>query len=221
MEGNRAPNKDWLPYVLPIALFLAITFAEGKAPEYYVWIYFAKIIVVVGALIWAKPTWRDIQYDPKLVVKSVVLGLILFAVWVGIEKYLNYPHMGDRSAYNPFEKIPDAGLRTAFIAVRFLGLVLVVPFMEELFWRSFFLRYASNSKFSSLPIGTHNEAGALIACLIFAGSHPEWISAFIFAVALTILVGRTKSIFACFVTHAATNLALGIYVMSTGSWHLW
>lgn len=204
-----------------MALFLGITYAEGKDPEHYVWIYFAKIAVVVAALIWARPTWKDIKWEPKQIPLAAVLGLVLFAVWVGIEKYIQYPHLGDRSAYNPWEKVSDPALRSAFVAVRFFGLVLVVPFMEELFWRSFGLRYATQTDFKALPIGKFSMAGALITCAIFAIAHPEWAPALIFAAAMTVLVSRTQSVFACFVAHLMTNLALGIYVVTQGAWALW
>ena len=204
-----------------MALFLGITFAEGQFPANYVFIYFIKVVVVLAALIWAKPTWRDMKFEPKLIPIGVAAGLILFAIWVGIEKVLPYPHLAQRTGYNPFEKIPDASLRSAFIAVRFFGLALLVPFMEELFWRSFGLRYASQTEFKSLEIGSFTRNGALLCCGVFALSHPEWIPALIFAGAMTALVYKTKSIFVCFVAHAITNLALGIYVVTQGAWALW
>jgi uncharacterized protein len=203
-----------------MALFLGITYAEGQVPENYVWVYFVKIILVVAALFWARPTWKDIKWEPKLIPLAVGLGLVLFGVWVGIER-VAYPHIGDRSAYNPWEKISDASLRSAFIAVRFFGLVLVVPLMEELFWRSFGLRYATQTDFKALPIGTFSMTGAVITCAIFALSHPEWAPALVFAAAMTVLVWKTQSIFACLVAHAVTNLALGIYVVTQGAWTLW
>ncbi len=204
-----------------MALFLGMTYAEGQSPANYVTIYFAKIVVVLAALIWARSTWKDIKFDAKQIPLAVIAGLVLFVVWVGIEKYLKYPHIGDRTAYNPFEKIPDDGLRTAFIAVRFFGLALLVPFMEELFWRSFGLRYASQTDFKSLNIGSFTMTGAAICCAVFAFSHPEWLPALVFAAAMTSMVWKTKSVFACFVAHVVTNLALGIYVVTQGAWSLW
>lgn len=204
-----------------MALFLGITALEGQIPNYYVWVYFAKVVVVVAALIWAKPTWKDLKFEPKWIPVAVAVGLLLFAAWVGIESYLSYPHLGERTGYNPWEKIPDEGMRMAFIGVRFFGLVLLVPLMEELFWRSFMLRFATQTDFRSLAIGTFSLAGAAITCGLFALAHPEWIPAFLFAAALAALVRYTKSIFACFVAHLVTNLSLGIYVLTERAWALW
>jgi uncharacterized protein len=220
LQNVRKTLPDWLPYVLPMALYLGIIYIEGKAPEQYVWLYFAKIILVVGALIWARPTWKDVKWEPKFIPIATILGLVLCAIWIGFER-VSYPHIGDRIGYNPWEKIPDTGLRSVFVAVRFFGLVLVVPFMEELFWRSFGLRYATQTDFKALPIGKFSLTGAAIICALFAVEHPEWAPALIFAAAMAILLSKTKSIFACFVAHAVTNLALGIYVVTQGAWTLW
>lgn len=218
---TRKSIPDWLPYVLPMALFLGITALEGNWPERYVAIYIAKIVVVAGALVWAKATWKDIRWQPRLIPVSVACGLALFAIWVGIELALKYPHLGERSAFNPFEKVPDDSLRMLFICSRFIGLVLIVPFMEELFWRSFLLRFATQTDFKALPIGTFSLVGGAITCALFALAHPEWLPALIFAAAMAALVWKTKSIFACFVAHATTNLALGVYVITERAWGFW
>lgn len=218
---EQKSQSNWLPYVLPIGVFLAVTMAEGQFPDDYVWVYFAKIILTGGALIWARSTWSDIKWTPKYIPISIILGVALCAIWIAIEEFVPYAHMGERTAYNPFEKIPDEGLRMAFISVRMFGLVLLVPFMEELFWRSFALRFATHPEFQLLKIGQFTLTAAATVCVLFALAHPEWLPALIYAVALTILVGRTKSIFACFVTHLVTNLSLGIYVLTQGAWKYW
>lgn len=221
MRSETKSSKEWVPYTLPIAIFLGVTFLEGQYPKAYVPIYFAKIALVICALIWARSTWKDVKWEPKYLPLGVVVGLVLFGVWIGLEKYVHYPHMGDRTAYNPWEQIPDAGMRSAFLAVRFFGLVLLVPFMEEIFWRSFGFRYGSRSDFNVLPVGSGTEAGALLSVIAFALAHPEWLSALIFGAVTTYVVWRTKSLFACVVIHVVTNLALGIYVVTTGAWALW
>ncbi|MFI5385241.1 MAG: CAAX prenyl protease-related protein [Fimbriimonadales bacterium] len=221
MENPYKSVPDWAPYGLPMALFLGLTYAEGRYPENYVWIYFVKIATVLAALIWVRPTWGDIRWETKLIPLATAVGLLLFLVWVGVERAIVYPHLGNRSSYNPWAMIYGQGLRSAFLAARFFGLVLLVPFMEELFWRSFGLRYATQTDFKALPIGKFSRTGALLTCAVFALSHPEWAPALIFAAAMTILVWKTKSIFACIVAHAVTNLALGVYVVTQGVWTLW
>jgi len=56
---------------------------------------------------------------------------------------------------------------------------------------------------------------------LFTLSHPEWLAAAIFALALCFLVRLTKNLFACILCHATTNLLLGIFVLHTGQWQYW
>lgn len=218
---NRLPA--WAPYVVPIALFMAFTAGlEGNFESQYPLIYIAKVAVVTLALVLFRGTWKDLVPNGKMVLPAVVVGLAVFALWVGIENNVPYPHfLGERMAYNPFEKITDPGLRTAFLAFRFFGLVLMVPLMEELFWRSFLIRFASNPEWQSLKIGEFTMQGFAIVAGLFAAAHPEWLVALITAVAYGLLLKQTKSVFACFVAHAVTNLALGIYVVTQAQWKFW
>ena len=45
------------------------------------------------------------------------------------------------------------GTVTVLIAVRLMGAAVVVPVMEELFWRSFLMRYLINPDFRAVPMG--------------------------------------------------------------------
>ncbi|MGI8922949.1 MAG: CAAX prenyl protease-related protein [Fimbriimonadales bacterium] len=205
-----------------MAIFLGITALEGQLEEHYVWIYFVKVLLTGAALFYFRETWKDIRFEPKWIVPSVVVGLTLCAVWIWVDKNVAYPHfLGSRTGFNPYEKIADDGLRSVFLAVRFIGLVLLVPIMEELFWRSFVVRYASKPDFWTLPIGTFTWTGFAIMVGLFAAAHSEWLVAAIFAAAMGLLVKYSKSIFACIVAHAVTNLALGIYVVTQGDWKYW
>lgn len=204
-------------------LFLAITAGlEGRFPEQYPQIYIGKVVLVTLALIFFRQTWRDFRIDWRVAPIAVLVGLAVFGIWVWVENNIAYPHfLGERTAYNPFEKIPDESMRWTFLAFRFFGLVLMVPVMEELFWRSFLLRYASNPEFQSLPVGEATPQGFAIMVLLFAGTHPEWLVALVAAIAYGALLLKTKSLFAALIAHLVTNLALGIWVVTQGDWKFW
>jgi CAAX prenyl protease-like protein len=113
-------------------------------------------------------------------------------------------------------------LRYGFLALRFYGLVLMVPVMEEVFWRSFLLRFATDlDDFKRVPIGTFSTTAFFVSSAMFAAAHSEWLVAFICAAAYAYLYRVTRSLFACIVAHSVTNLALGIYILITGDWKYW
>ncbi|MEO7454107.1 MAG: CAAX prenyl protease-related protein [Fimbriimonadales bacterium] len=216
-------SRPWLPYVVPMILFAAITMAEGELGN-YVAVYIAKVIIVTGALIYFRSVWKEIKFEAKWLVPSIVIGVALFAAWVGIEKNFGYPHMtflGDRTAFNPLTEADNAGMRAAFFAFRFFGLVLMVPLMEEIFWRSFLLRFITKPEFQTLKVGEFTNVALLIGTAFFGLAHPEWLPAVIFALAISLWLRYTKSLFAAIIVHLVTNLALGIYVVTQQDWIFW
>ena len=78
----------------------------------------------------------------------------------------------------PFDPttIASVNLRYAFLAFRVVGAVLVVPVMEELFWRSFLIRWLVNEDFRSVPVGTFTWSSFLITTAFFGLEHDQWIS---------------------------------------------
>jgi hypothetical protein len=213
---------EWLPYTAPIIVFALFTFAEGYAPrQFYFYAYLAKVVLVTAVLVFFKSTWRDIQPTARVVPLAVLVGVLVFAQWVVLDKFVPYPHFGERTGFDPYTSFENSTLRTLFLITRFYGLVIMVPLMEELFWRSFLLRYFTDANFKRVPLGVFSWTAFLIVAAVFGISHPEWLVAVITACAYALLLKQTRSLFACIVAHAVTNLALGIYVVATGDWVYW
>ncbi|MFN5898356.1 MAG: type II CAAX prenyl endopeptidase Rce1 family protein, partial [Planctomyces sp.] len=61
----------------------------------------------------------------------------------------------------------------------------------------------------------------LIVLAVFTAMHPEILAAVVWVSGMNLLWQRTGNLWACVVAHAATNLLLGLYIIRTGSWHLW
>lgn len=211
-----AGQPAWISYVVPMALFMLMTALEGYRPGYYVWIYIAKVLVVSASLVVFRTTWKDYSVEWRVLMPAILVGLFVFWTWIPIDHMTPY-HLsgGKRTGLDPFTAMHDSSVRTLFLAFRFFGLAVMVPFMEELFWRSFLLRTLSapDTDFRVLSQGkfTWGAFGLVVAGFAFA--HPEWLSAIVCAVAYGLLLWRTRNLFSCFVAHAVTNLALGLYII--------
>jgi uncharacterized protein len=215
------PQPTEIEYIVPAVVFGALTAAEGYLPiEYYPAAYTVKAIAVTLALLWARRTLRDIVPAFNVVVPSILVGVVVFAVWIYGEQWIPYPHLGSRSAYDPFSHLSPVAA-TAFLAVRLYGLIVMVPIFEELLWRSFLIRYATSADFTTVPIGTYSMTAFLMVAGAAAIAHPEWLIAFIANAIYNLWLGRTRSVFATIVAHATTNAILGVYVLRTGNWQLW
>lgn len=216
-------RQPWLPYAAPLILFVLLSSAEASlGPSLYPLAYAAKILIVSIAAFLARHVWADLKPQARDLLPGVLIGIVVCVLWIGLDRWTGYPHLGTRQAYNPFEAISDPAQRALFLAARFYGLVLLVPLIEELFWRDFLLRFLSTREDfrSRLPAQFTLEAAA-ISGAAFAFSHPEWLAALVTAAAYTALLAWRKSVFACVVAHAVTNLCLGLYVLQTGDWKYW
>lgn len=212
----------WYQYVIPIVVFALMTAAEGyAAPRFYVWLYLAKVCVVTVTLLLCRDSWKDVSFNMRGVPLGLLVGLVVFVVWVSLDRWVAYPQLGSRTGLNPFTDIDSPVLRVVFFVARFYGLALLVPVMEELFWRSFLLRYLTDSAFTELPQGSFSWGAFALVAIVFAISHPEWLAALFAAAAYALLLRQTRSIFACIVAHLFTNLCLGIYILKTESWTYW
>jgi uncharacterized protein len=50
---------------------------------------------------------------------------------------------------------------------------------------------------------------------------PDWVACLVYALLISAVAVRTKSLLACVVCHAVTNVGLGWYTLKTGLWNYW
>ena len=218
-------DRSELAYILPMGVFLAFTFMGGQWKAIYPLTYVAKTLVVAGLLVllwkhYTKVRWTHLGL-------GLAVGVVGLVQWVGMEKllmsvpWLSWTHLGGdlrAEAFKPYEHFSSPAAQWGFIAVRWAGASLVVPVMEELFWRDFLWRtVASPNDFKLQQVGEYDNASFWGVPLAFAMVHPQWLTAIVWALLIAWLLWRTKSIGACIVAHATTNFLLGAYVLI--SWY--
>ncbi len=217
----RANWRDDLAYVLPMLLYLGITYVETQFPAWLPWLHALKISVVAATLIlfrkhYTRITWRYAWL-------GAIVGVLVVVQWVGMEKLLgDYPKFGQRDAFNPLASIASPIGRWGFIILRIAGLSLLVPVMEELFWRDWLWRtLAAPNNFRMACIGEWDRTAFVVVALAFASVHPEWITAIVCGFIYGGLLLYTRSLGSVIVAHGVTNLLLGLYVLWTHDWIFW
>lgn len=230
---DHGPARPWTTCILPFAVFLAGGLFEpaaaggdlaatlGIPAAAYPVVYALRIAATAAALAWCwpalvgwvgRPTWW-----PPLVGLALVVPWIVLAA---LQREAGWASFGGRSAYDPFASLaPDRAW--AFLAVRWLGLVVIVPIVEELFLRGFLMRYVVDEDFRRVPFGLVTPAAAAVCAAWAIFSHPAEAGAALawFAV-VTGIAAATRRPIDCILAHAATNLALGAWVLATGDWWL-
>jgi uncharacterized protein len=223
--------SDIVPYVVPMFAYVLLGGLESYLPSvdghpspFWYPLGYAARVVLVALLAWYfRATWIDFRPWPgtKQIVLAIVVGIVVWASWVGLDGwYPALPFLGTRIGFD-VNALVEPGPRWAFIGVRLLGLVIFVPLIEELFWRSFFIRWLIDPDFLNVPIGRVTSMAATVTSVAFALSHPEWLPALLTGALWAWLLWQTRSLTACVVSHATANLALGIYVIATGEWKYW
>lgn len=227
-------NAAILPRVLPFILFMSFIGVEelmrlltskGLIVVTDLCIYYlypVKAIAVALVLFFLHGCYSEIDLKQILVRRHLFVstncGVAVFLLWISVDFYFN--PLGNSQGFNPL-LFENQSVRTFMIISRIAGAVLVVPLMEELFWRSFFMRYVIRKDFSAVPVGTFSWSSFLITAVLFGLEHNLIIAGIIAGISYNLLLYYTRSITHCIFAHALTNLLLGIYVLGTHQWYYW
>jgi CAAX prenyl protease-like protein len=223
-------ESDEVAYIAPMAIFLALTFLGGSLKGFYTWSYVFKTLLAAAALIYFRRHYTRIRWSHWQL--GVIVGVIGIVQWIGMEKLLlhfwpTYPRPSVEAFY-PHQHFANHPWQLwAFTAVRIAGAVLVVPFMEELFWRDYLWRtILAPNDFKLAAVGEFSWAPLLVVSIFFATVHVQWATAFVWGLMIGALLIHTRSLGACIIAHAVTNLLLAAYVLGSHSmgrdeWYFW
>lgn len=199
----------------PFAVFIAFLAAPSFFPIDSPWLAVARGIAVAAllALFWPRYTELRHQHSPaKEWLLAVVVGLAVFAAWI----HLDHPWIAFPSGpgFDPRGDWVLAGLRLAALA-------LVVPLMEELFWRSFLLRWIDARDFLALDPRRASWRAFAISSALFALEHSLWFAGLLAGLAYGWLYIRSGNLWIPILSHAITNGTLGLWILATGNWRFW
>jgi len=207
--------------VAPFVVFVLLTALQGKLGENSrYWLYFVK--TVVGAwLVWEmRPFVEEMRW--KVSWEAVVVGLGVFAVWVGLDGH--YPRLSDLDeGWNPHRQFGEGSAAAWFyVVVRIAGSSIVVPPIEEVFYRSFLYRYLVRTNFGAMALGQFHALSFLVTSGVFGLMHPDrWLAGILCGLAFQWLVIRKNRLGDAMTAHAITNFLLGIWVVWKGAWNFW
>jgi uncharacterized protein len=221
-------SRAALARIVPFALFMALLALRGAVPADGSWgidarwIYGGTVLVVGAALAWY---WREYgelarQTWPSLgeIGLAVVVGVVVFALWI----HLDAPALQLAAPTATFVPLDAEGrLIWPLIAVRWIGGSLLVPVMEELFWRSFLMRWVQSPQFESVVPQSVGIKAIVLSTFVFMLAHTLWLAAIIAGLAYALLYVRTGKLWVPVIAHAVTNGVLYAWVIATGAWSFW
>ena len=224
----RMRRSAWVR-AAPFVFFMAVLALRGYAPGDGSWGFDVRWLYALqagGTAVLLALWWRDYgelgrQTWPTLreAGLAAAVGVAVFVLWVNLDA----PWMTLATATTePFVPRTSAGgLDWPLIAVRIAGAALLVPVMEELFWRSFLMRWIQQPIFEAVPPAAVGLRAVVLSTFVFVLAHTLWLAAIVAGLAYAWLYIRTGKLWAAVIAHAVTNGVLGVWVVETGNWQFW
>lgn len=218
-------------YVAPFVAYLIGATIVGMLPIECYAVGYSVMVTGVGIATWMVLRKTKIVVPHWRILEAIVVGLLGIFLWILlcelhletiVTKHLpGWLRPGERVSFNPFEELSAVWEKYTFIVFRLVGLSLLVPVAEEIFWRGFLSRWLISDDWEEIDLGsfTWGAFGGVVG--LFTLAHPEWIAAATYCILLSFLFYWKKDIWSCIVAHSVSNLVMGIYVLTTGTWWLW
>ena len=185
------------------------------------WAYPVRTVVVLAVLIAVSRS--EIRLRPSRALSSVLVGIAVFAIWIAPD--LLFPghreHWIFRNALTG-SRSPAAPPSGIFLWFRVAGSALLVPIVEELFWRAWMMRRLISPDFSRIALGTYTAQAFWLTAVLFASEHGSyWAVGLAAGIIYNGWMLRTRSLADCILAHAVTNASLAGYVIAAGRWEYW
>ena len=216
--------RDEIAYVAPMAVFLTCVWVGTTWKSLYAPAYVARAIIVAVLLLLFWRNYTKVRWNHWWL--GVIGGVVGIVQWIVMQQWLG-SHFEwfkpDADAFNPFAAIGNPATAWAFVAVRVASAVLIVPVMEELFWRDYLWRQIlAPNDFKLAEVGEFDWTAFIVVALAFATVHGSWWpTAIVWGAMIGLLLVYTKSLGACMIMHGVTNLLLAAYVLKYHAWYLW
>lgn len=214
-----------LPYVVPFAVFYGFIELQKLVPAPPQIELPLRVVLLGAVLVFFSRPVLDLRSSSPL--NSTLLGLIVFVMWICPDLF--FP--GHRSGWlfqNFFtghleSSIPLQSFANPVVLwSRIIRAVVLVPMIEELFWRGWLMRWLIEPRFERVRLGTYTHASFWVTAVLFASEHgPFWDVGLVCGVLYNWWMVRTKSLGDCILAHAVTNACLCGYVVATQRWEYW
>jgi len=183
------------------------------------WLYPLQVGAVLVLL---AVCWR--QYDElhrfalgvKQTVGAMVAGVVVLVLWINLD--LPWMTIGSAPGYDPRT---GGDIDWLLVTIRIAGAALIVPVMEELFWRSFLMRWVEHVNFKLVDPARVGVKAFVIPCVLFGFEHNLWLAGIVAGAAYSALYMRHRNLWSPILAHAVTNGLLGFWVVHTGGWQFW
>lgn len=220
----QSPMNRTIAWVGPFAVFMAWLALNKYIPlENPLKEIVRDIVVLASIVVFSR---RVIPRRAPYWMGSIGLGLAVCILWIAPDVLM--PGWRDHWVFQNgitgklSLSIPPNELSPLMLVLRTVRAALLVPILEELFWRGWLPRYIQSNRFWEIPMGQYTPLAFWATALLFAAEHgPYWEVGLLCGIIYNLWMRHTKSLGDLVLTHAVTNLALSAYVIVTEDWRFW
>lgn len=220
--GDEHPS---VRYVAPFFFFMVLLVIAAQIPLDPRWEGPSRVLLLatVCAICWP----RQFSIRPAQPLGAVTVGALVFVLWIAPDVlFPGYRHsllFSNAIVGHLHSSLNPADLRDPWVlAWRTIRAVVIVPVVEELFWRAWLMRWLIHADFRKVPLGTYSPFAFWVTALLFASEHGSyWDVGLVTGVIYNWWMIRSKSIPSCILMHAVTNALLSGYVIATAQWQYW
>ena len=213
---------------LPFAVFIGLMAAESWLAAQLTgvidprWLYGIRAALVAGLLFVFLPSFMELTSARRPSIREVGLalaaGLFVLAVWLLLDSGI-FVLGQSGSGFDP--RTADGSIDWSLALMRLAGAALVVPLMEELFWRSLVMRWLEDADFLTVNPVRVGLRAVLLSSIVFGLEHSQWAAGMLAGLVYGWLYVRSGNLWVPVAAHAVTNAGLGIWVLATGAWYFW
>jgi CAAX prenyl protease-like protein len=226
-EPQDAPGTGTMAWVGPFAVFMVWLALDGQLPLEQPLKEVVRDLVILGSIVFfSRRVLAEHARRAPHWMASIALGVAVCALWVGPD--LLVPGWRESSIFQNGitgklkTSIPPEELTPLMLVLRTARAALLVPILEELFWRGWLPRWLQDTRFQRVPLGTFTTFAFWATAALFAAEHgPYWEVGLLCGIIYNWWMQRTRSLGDLILVHATTNLALSLFVIGTGRWTFW
>ncbi len=219
---TKAP---WFPYIAPFAVFLGLLALHSVLPLPDLPDQILRVTVMT-AVLWfiARPV---IDLRVTHLFATLGIGVAVFVIWIApdllIPGYRHFWLFDNAVVGKAATSLADGSkLSWPVLALRMIRAVLIVPIVEELFWRAWLMRWLIDNDFEKVPLGKYAPQSFWLVAILFASEHGSyWDVGLLAGIVYNWWMVRTRSLGDLILAHAVTNFILSVYVIAFGKWEYW
>ena len=222
--GLTSQQRASVGYIAPFLVFVSLLAVDHSLNLPTRITYPLRFIIVSLVLLTVSRPYIELR--PSRPAASILIGAVVFLLWIGPDLLFGYRH------FWLFENALTGKAQTSiadplrqnllFLILRVTTSVVLVPMLEELFWRGWMMRWLIKPEFTLVRFGSYTALSFWSVAVLFASEHGSfWEVGLIAGIVYNRWAIRTKNLADCILAHAVTNAILSAYVLLFDQWQYW